>query len=55
MTIQNLWQNLWQNFIYIFRCFDPKRNPKYIEDDDEFNYRKLTDNNAVPYSFVIIR
>ena len=45
-------QNLWQIFIYVFRCFDPKRKPAYI---DDFEYNELLQHNDPTYTFVIVR
>jgi hypothetical protein len=48
MTIQNLWEK----FIYIFRCFLPKRKTEYIQNREDVisEYITLTE----PNGFVII-
>jgi hypothetical protein len=47
--------NLWQIFIYVFRCFDPKRKPAYIQYDDTDDSSKLINSDNLPCSFVIER
>jgi len=53
-----IFQNLWQIFIYYCRCCVPNRIPEYMKynsDDELTEFNNLTQNDNLPYSFIVIR
>lgn len=50
-----VFQNICQFIIYIFRCFNPKRKPVYLEYDSDDELTEIMQNDNLPCSFIVIK